>query len=30
MDKAQEEATQARRDLEPLLRWVKELEENVS
>jgi hypothetical protein len=30
MDKAQEEATQARRDLEPLSRRVKELEENVS
>jgi hypothetical protein len=30
MDKAQEEAAQARRDLEPLSRRVKELEENVS
>jgi hypothetical protein len=30
MDKAQEEAAQARRDLKPLSRQVKELEENVS
>jgi uncharacterized coiled-coil DUF342 family protein len=30
MDKAREEAAQARRDLEPLSRRVKELEENVS
>jgi predicted nucleic acid-binding Zn-ribbon protein len=30
MDKAREEAAQARRDLEPLSMRVKELEENVS
>jgi hypothetical protein len=28
--KAREEAAQARRDLEPLSAWVKELEEDVS
>jgi hypothetical protein len=30
MDKAREEVAQARRDLKPLSRRVKELEENVS